>query len=119
MTDERLSEIAARAEKATPGPWELDKHYQCFIWGPHMQMVADDGMDEAGTLTRMRGVGANLPLKQNGEFIAASRQDIPELLAEVKRLRKALKIILRDSQSRIGVQAEAVSKIAREALEAK
>jgi len=66
-----------RAEKATKGPWILDKYYQMFIWGPNHEMVADDGQDEEGTLTRMRGVGANLPLKDNGDFIAAARTDVP------------------------------------------
>jgi hypothetical protein len=41
-------------------------------------MVVDDGGDEEGTLVRMRGIGANLPLKQNGEFISRARTALPD-----------------------------------------
>lgn len=80
-----LGPIKQRVEKATEGPWRLDENFQSYIWGPNMQMIADDGGDEAGTLTRMRGVGANLPLEANGEFIAAARTDIPALIALVEQ----------------------------------
>jgi hypothetical protein len=89
LGDAKFGEIEAREKAATPGPWKLDRNFHCYIWGPQMQMVADDGMDEEGTLTRMRGVGANLPLKDNGEFIAHARTDIPALLQEIRRLTAA------------------------------
>ena len=85
---ERFQELA---EKATSGPWKLDPHYQMYVWGPQSQMIADDGQDEEGTLTRMRGVGANLPLKDNGEFIAAARTAIPELCKYALALERSLK----------------------------
>ena len=97
MTDDLKQHLTAGeletlrlAEAATAGPWELDKNYQCYIWGPQMQMVADDGGGEDGHLIRMRGVGANLPLAQNGSFIADARTAIPALLETVAGLRAKL-----------------------------
>lgn len=83
-TPEERVVMRAYCEAATPGPWTLDEHYQSYIWGPRMQMIADDGGDEEGTLTRMRGVGANLPLKDNGIFIARVRIDFPRVLADLE-----------------------------------
>lgn len=90
MTEKDLHTTLAALEelhkKATPPPWKLDEHYQSYIWGPNSAMVADDGQDEEGTLTRMRGVGANLPLKVNGELIAALRNAFPNLSQWIRKL---------------------------------
>lgn len=76
MTDERLHEIAARAEKATPGPW----------------VVSDDGTfeieAEGGELLALALPMYRSPcdVEANAHLIAAA----PYLLAEVKRLRGLL-----------------------------
>lgn len=65
--------IRARCEAATPGPWKLTKdgryedHDECRIDLP------DDNIE--------------LCRYENGEFIAHARNDIPDLLDEVERLR--------------------------------
>ena len=82
MTPERIAEIRARVEAATPGPW---------AWCPYkMYLLADNAMvcdsgepEEPGV--RMRGAGARLPINQNADFIAHARQDIPELITIVER----------------------------------
>ena len=57
--NDRLSEIEARANAATPGPWTEFDGGDCYEY-------------------------ADL------DFIRASREDIPWLIEEVKRLRKGL-----------------------------
>ena len=85
MSD-RLNEIRARAEAATPGPWrELDAAYG--------MIVHDTGPDSAQivVLADSRFGGPD------STFIAHAREDIPYLLAEVgylldeiERLRAAM-----------------------------
>ena len=88
MSD-RLSEIRARAEAATPGPWvaEREDDYEWTVVGSTYEpdcryVIADCGFDSP---------------QSNATFIAHARADIPYLLAEVERLRAAL--------GRIGIHA--------------
>ena len=81
MTD-RLDEIRARAEAATPGPWaaEREDDYEWIVVGGTYEpdcryVIADCGFDSP---------------QSNATFIAHAREDIPYLLAEVERLRAAL-----------------------------
>lgn len=79
MNDERLAEIEALAEAATPGPWLQSAHDDndyptydlvCdFLQQEDMYLVAED----------MR--------VEDAAFIAAARQAVPELVSEVRRLR--------------------------------
>lgn len=72
MKRRHIDAIKAREQAATPGPW----------WVPmHVIIGDDDGLravysehDEIGEFA-----------KDDAEFIAGSRQDIPDLLAEVER----------------------------------
>ena len=82
LSDERLAEIRERAEKATKGPW----HHH--ITGTH------DDPDYSITQTNhvTRDVWT-IPHKLDDiPFIANARQDIPDLLAEIDRLRLALEL---------------------------
>jgi hypothetical protein len=76
-----LAPIQARADAATPGPWWNDGHeiaiYQGEPGGP-----GDVWIGETCT-TRLPDWG-----NANAAFIAAARQDVPALLAEVTRLRE-------------------------------
>ena len=72
MTPERLAEIEARAEAATEGPWEA--------W--------DRGI---GFEVHVNAECLNSEFREtfrqaDAEFIAAARTDVPDLLAEVRRL---------------------------------
>lgn len=69
MTDEELAAIRARAEAATPGPW-----------APFGKQVIDSNQ-----LFVLQGLGDHV--YQDADFIAHAREDIPKLLAEIKRLR--------------------------------
>ncbi|MEU5838816.1 hypothetical protein ABZ820_34845 [Streptomyces diacarni] len=75
MTPERVAEIAARVDAATPGPWRVDDDW-AEIKAPDLDTIADYWEP-----TRESG---------NGAFIANAREDVPALLAEVERLRAEL-----------------------------
>jgi hypothetical protein len=87
LTPEELDAIDARVERALPGPWwaswEGRDHTSgdSFIGtgqrdqrGPDMYVSTDNGPAGVDDL----------------DFIAAARQDIPRLTAEIRRLRRLL-----------------------------
>ncbi len=77
MTPERLAEIAARVEAATPGPWfryrSLERHVETIQNPSGWLFVASD----KGT-------------RDDAELIAHAPIDLRELVEEVRRLREAL-----------------------------
>jgi hypothetical protein len=78
ITPEELDEMEARAAAATAGPWKS------FI----------EGRDHWGGSDFIRTEGEDIELngatKADQDFIAASREDVPRLIAEVRALRKTL-----------------------------
>jgi hypothetical protein len=101
-----LDVIKARADAATEGPWTAlttgvaggDHWYVCDLDQSIASIHASDGEDEERR-------------EPDAEFIAAARTDVPELLAEVTRLRAELTqaeadvaslCALRDQQEREG-----------------
>lgn len=80
MTREQLDAIRARVEAATRGPWEAGTAFCCpvagWVDGPKRTVCpVYEGTKRTHTLD------AN-----DAEFIAAAREDVPALLAEVERL---------------------------------
>lgn len=104
ITNEELDEIEERANAATPGPW----HVRRLDDEDAMNLVAistipDTGLGErwpefhhdqivAATLVQQpRYVDiADDRWDENARFIASARQDIPRLVAEIRRLRNLL-----------------------------
>jgi hypothetical protein len=81
LTSEELEAIRQRAEAATQGNWRatLDDPYErTYVLGAFNGIVT---------------VVADIKGDADAEFIANARQDVPKLLAEVDRLRKALQEI--------------------------
>ncbi len=76
LSDNELSEIKKRAEKATKGPWKA------YIEGRDMQ--------SASSFIQTTGKDIELTdaTEADYDFIANARQDIPKLLEEIERLRK-------------------------------
>jgi hypothetical protein len=68
MTQERLEEIRKRCEAATPGKWEIEGAAICSKTGVICLMTGDN----------------------DAVFIVHTRQDIPDLLGEVERLRSEI-----------------------------
>ncbi|MFC8983896.1 hypothetical protein [Streptomyces sp. NPDC057115] len=80
LNEQRLAEIAARAKKATPGPWiteerDHDMHVGGVPDGPHIALLG-------------RASWPGVPA--DAEFIAHAREDVPALLVEVQRLKTEL-----------------------------
>lgn len=86
MNAPNIDAIQARADSATPGPWELDEYDQAErAWvimnsgvGPYQHAVAAVSI----LWTRPRA-------EANARFIAHARQDVDVLLAMVDRLELA------------------------------
>lgn len=96
LREEELAAIAARANAATPGPWyfvpvqaDADRRDQV---APAVLLSASEDLEICSTSW----------LDEDGAFIAAARQDVPALLAEVQRLRAGLKQLLVPSENLCG-----------------
>lgn len=75
MDAKQLTEIKAREQAATPGPWE----YECFgRYEDHDECILKTETDEC-----------EISAKEDAEFIAHARTDIPALVAEVEQLQTA------------------------------
>ena len=91
MTAERLAEIEARANAATPGPW----------WPEHRGVMA-----EGVEIVDDCAVAGWDAYPENQAFIAAARTDVPALVAEVRRLTAALAAHARHTDAAVdGVRA--------------
>lgn len=80
MTEERLNEIKVRIEKATTGPWDTGKQYEQMDPGHYVYSKANGLIvvaEEEGTIR-----------ENDANFIANARQDIPDLIAEIERVRE-------------------------------
>lgn len=101
LTNADMAEIKKRAEAATEGPWNkfpiVDNDEFVVIGG---DMVAETVYEEA-----------------DATFIAHARQDVPALLAEVERLRKALEdVVYEQYEIGAGFVATKTLEIVKEAL---
>ena len=90
MTDEELDRIAARADASLPGPWEAFVEGRDHTSGDHF--IRTGGLDDASpdmyvTLSSWNDEPPKPATPEVLDFIAAARQDIPRLVAEVRRLR--------------------------------
>jgi hypothetical protein len=83
MTELDLDEIEARANAATPGPWEA---YFTLHGDP---MVVEQGQGPFGAVT-LPSTAPDDYGKANAEFIAHAREDIPALVQRVRELEQTL-----------------------------
>ena len=79
MTDDELDLILDRCEAATPGPWKS------FI----------EGRDHTSGSNVIKTAGGDIEfygptVVADQDFIASARQDIPRLIAEIRRLKKII-----------------------------
>lgn len=84
MTDEQFAAIEAREKAATKGPWYPARDYTANI-----PIVGAPGILELLTHSEPQ-IMSTAQCMADVTFAAHARQDIPDLLAEVKRLRGAL-----------------------------
>jgi hypothetical protein len=113
LPEQELAEIEARAEMATPGPWHVrqldDEDAMSLI---AVSTVPDTGKGERWPDFDHGEIVAATLIQQpryvdlsderwdvNADFIAAARQDVPRLIAEIRRLRNMLDRAVRAEQS--------------------
>lgn len=77
MTDDELMQIEARSNAATPGQWGIQKSTEDV--NDRFLMAAVTSDDDV--------IGGGMYLR-DAAFIAAAREDVPALVAEVRRLRE-------------------------------
>jgi len=88
LTLKNLAEIEARAEKATPGPWECDfdneEDYPSAIIEHRVSAENERGYRLVELI--------QLPYENSDDavFITHARSDVPDLVKEVRRLRRLL-----------------------------
>ncbi|HEX8273519.1 MAG TPA: hypothetical protein VF615_12860 [Longimicrobiaceae bacterium] len=83
LTEAKLAEIEERLGRATPGPWACKDRLGgggCFVFSEETFHVVAVEEDEEPAVVVPLGRG-------DAAFIAAAREDVPLLLAEVRRLR--------------------------------
>lgn len=84
----RIAEIEARLDAATPGPWTADAGTRgdCVVWGPNgrflMNMQAEPHW--IGYPGEKRMVSFDVD-RRDAEFIAGAREDVAYLLAELRK----------------------------------
>lgn len=84
MTEDRLREIEARANAATPGPWRVQDG--CYLCGSlHVNGITPEDCP-ADSPDCEGDVATDVDLA----FMSAAREDMPALVAEVRRLRAEL-----------------------------
>lgn len=114
LSDERLAEIEAREKVATKGPWEWDTYESdddiglpsgsmllasCDVPGNAHHGLGHTVSECGWPVLRCdwpqesidEGTSEPWPESSDANFIAHARQDIPDLLAEVRRLRERVK----------------------------
>jgi hypothetical protein len=91
---DRLDEIRARVEAATPGPWEWDdSEWHRGFYAQEGRPLGDRSIGElsAGDIDVLRAHIDEEYLTgrlADAAFIAAAREDVPWLLAQIRRLRR-------------------------------
>lgn len=83
MTEGELKVIEARAALASQGPWMRNGKTQ-LGW-----RIDDCEPNKVGMAMLMNPVGI-IVSDANADFVAEARNDIPELLAEIRRLKAEL-----------------------------
>lgn len=79
LSDEKLKAIRDRCEAATAGPWKSYIEGRDHESGSSFIMTSAEDIELSGATDA------------DQDFIAHARQDVPQLVDEVKRLRQRLK----------------------------
>lgn len=84
MNQGQLNAIKERVAKAKSGPWDINRNSDDDVF---VTDIWFDGEDGGHVEIHGDTVASSI---YNAEFIAHAREDVPALVAEVERLRKAL-----------------------------
>ena len=84
ISDDELANILARAEAATPGPWRSHVEGRDHTSGSSFIKTSTSG-------ERANDIELSGATVADQDFIAAAREDVPRLVAEIRRLHGELK----------------------------
>lgn len=90
MDDAELKAIENRCQAASPGPWKAFVEGRDHWGGDAFIRVSDDDDEPDMYVSRATSGGLRPAPSDDLDFIAAARQDIPNLLAEIRQLRSRL-----------------------------
>ncbi|HEY9471822.1 MAG TPA: hypothetical protein VIQ76_19615 [Propionibacteriaceae bacterium] len=93
MTDDELDEIERRVTLATPGPWEANLETRSGIGGASFIDLNPGGDQDAElyfTYAPVVRVSPDRRLDADLDFVAHARNDVPRLVAEIRRLRRLI-----------------------------
>lgn len=94
MTDEELTRLEALANSATAGPWRYEEDVDPCVITESGQYVAQTSYDQQSVSRGDRDYHAD------AHFIAASRDAVPALVAEVRRLHLLVELAFREAHGR-------------------
>ena len=77
LTEAELQQMQARCEAATKGPWRSLVEGRDHLSGSDFIRTAGEDIELSGATTA------------DQDFIAHARQDVPRLIAEIRRLRRS------------------------------
>lgn len=103
MPDQRLAEIQnRRLDEVTPGPWLVseDQDGNALVY---VERQSPEGQIHASVL-----LVADWATEADVQFVASARRSVPELLAEVVRLRKQVTELEKDSATLAALEAYGV-----------
>ena len=87
MTDEELAEIEARVAAASPGPWTSFVEGRDHQSGDDFIRISESDAEDDMYVSRFGGSGSRPASTADQDFIAHARQDVPAMIAEIRRLR--------------------------------
>lgn len=85
MTEDGLAAIEAREQKASRRGWRVGNVEKHKIYIPHPEGIGGLAGERVVCL-----MNEHFAFKDDAQFIAQSRQDIPRMAREIRRLREAL-----------------------------
>lgn len=88
MTDKELKEIEARCALGTKGPWVAMIEGITHTSGDDFIMTGVENSNDYQNPKRGGDLYLSHGLKEDLIFIANAKQDIPKLIAEIRRLKK-------------------------------
>lgn len=85
LTPTEMAAIEQRAEAATPGPWQVERNHNGLLIGISSPSQMKHDLDFLFTFYAR--ISRRLSQEElNAEFIVHAREDIPKLIAEIKRM---------------------------------
>ena len=106
LTKELIQQLREMENRATGGRWFYDGI--CYLFTEEKdgnnQMIADDHGAEVEETIRMRGVGANLPLDVNAEFLCALRNNATALIEAAEECERLKEEVERLKQTSVKIE---------------